>query len=130
MKLKPPTNIKDVRHFLRLTGYYQNFICNYVDITHPLNCLMCKSQPFIWTPECQASFNMFHIQLSNTPIVQLPNPNKPYVLFTDVSRFCYSDVLTQASTEDSNKTLLRTRITHTYATFRTKSHVPAGIHTR
>ena len=22
MKLKPPTNIKEVRHFLRLTGYY------------------------------------------------------------------------------------------------------------
>ena len=24
----------------RLTGYYLNFICNYVDIAHPLKCLM------------------------------------------------------------------------------------------
>ena len=38
MKLKPPTNMKEVRHFLGLTGYYQKFICNYVDITYPLNC--------------------------------------------------------------------------------------------
>ena len=24
------------------------------------NCLMQKSQPFIWTPECQSSFDMLH----------------------------------------------------------------------
>ena len=95
-----PTNIKEVRHFLGLTGYYQNFICNYADITHPLNCIMCKSQPFVWTPECQASFDMLHSWLTNTPIVLLSDPNKPYLLFTDMSKFCYSGVLMQASTED------------------------------
>ena len=58
MKLKPPTNIKEISHFLDLTGYYQTFIYNYMDIVHPLICLVCKLQPFIWTPECQASFNM------------------------------------------------------------------------
>ena len=35
MKLKTPTNIKEVRHFLGLTGYSRKFICNYSDITHP-----------------------------------------------------------------------------------------------
>ena len=39
MKLKPPANIKEVRHSLSLTGYYRKFICNYSDVTHPLNCL-------------------------------------------------------------------------------------------
>ena len=58
MKLKPPANIKEVRHFLALTGYCHRFICNYVDIAYPLNCLTCKAQPFIWTLECQASFDM------------------------------------------------------------------------
>ena len=33
MKLKPPTNIKQVRHSLSLMGYYRKFICNYSDIT-------------------------------------------------------------------------------------------------
>ena len=68
---------------------------------HPLNYLMCKSQPFVWTPECQASFDMLHSQLTNTPIVQLPDPNKPYLLFTDARKCFYSSMLTQASTEDS-----------------------------
>ena len=38
MKLKPPTNIKEVRHFLGFTGFYWKFICYYADIAHPLNC--------------------------------------------------------------------------------------------
>ena len=46
-------------------------------------------------------------QLANTPIVQLPDPSKPYLLFKDEGKFCYSGVLTQASTEDSNEALLR-----------------------
>ena len=106
IKLKPPTNIKEVRHFLGLTGYYQKFIRNYMDMVHPLKCLVHKSEPFIWTAECQASFDMLHSQLSNIPIVQLPDHNKPYLLFTDVSKFCYSVMLTQVPTADSNKALL------------------------
>ena len=84
MKLKSPVNIKEVRHFIGLTGYYQKLICNYADIMHPLNCLKCKAQPFIWTPECQASFNMLQSLHANTPVVHLPEPNKPHLLFTDV----------------------------------------------
>ena len=37
----------------------------------------------------------------------LPDPNKPHLLFTDASRFCYSGVLTQASTADFNEALLK-----------------------
>ena len=107
IKLKPPTNIKEVRHFLGLTGYYRKVICIYLDIACPLNCLACMSQPFIWTPDCQSSFNMLHSRLANTPIVQLPDPNKPYLLFMNASKFCYSGILTQASTDESNKALIK-----------------------
>ena len=90
MKLKSPTNIKEVRHFLGLTGYYQKLICNCADITHLLNSLVCKLHDLL-----------IH------GILQLPNPNKPNLLFTDESKFCCSGVLTQASTEDLNEALLR-----------------------
>ena len=95
MKLIPPTNIKEVRHFLDLTGYYHKF-------TYPLNCLTHKAQPFIWTAECQAGFDMLHLRLANTPIVQLPDPNKPYILLTHASQFVIW-VFTQTSTVNSNE---------------------------
>ena len=50
---------------------------------------------------------MVYSRHTNTPKVQLPNPYQPYLLFTDVSKFCYSGVLTQASTVDSNEVLLK-----------------------
>ena len=50
---------------------------------------------------------MLCLQLANTPIVQLSDPNRPYLLFTDVSKFCYSGVLTEASTDKSNKALIK-----------------------
>ena len=51
IKLKTPTNIKEVRDFLGPTGYYRKFICDYADIAHHLNCLKRMSQPFYgpWT---------------------------------------------------------------------------------
>ena len=116
MKLKPPTNVKEARHFLGLRGYYCKFICNCADIAYLLNCLTPKAQLFIWTLECQASFDMLQSRLTNIPIVQLPDPNKPYLLFTDTSKFCYLAMLTQASTKESNEALMRILISKTLPT--------------
>ena len=41
------------------------------------------------------------------PITQLPDQNKPYLLFTDASKYCYSGMLTQASMDESNKALVK-----------------------
>ena len=47
------------------------------------------------------------LMLVNTPIVQLPDSNRPYLLFTDASKYYYTGVLTQASMEKSNKALVQ-----------------------
>ena len=49
---------------------------------------------------------MLHLWLANMHIVQLPDPNRPYLLSMDVSKYCYSGVLTQASTDKSNEVLI------------------------
>ena len=61
----------------------------------------------MWTPECQSIFDMLCSRLASTPIVQLTNLNKPYLLFTDASKFCYSGMLAQTSTDESNTALLK-----------------------
>ena len=74
MNLKPPTNIKEVRNFLSLTGYYRKFICNYTDIAHPQNCLTQISQPLIWTPDCQTSFKHVILTFSKHPNCTVTRP--------------------------------------------------------
>ena len=106
MKIKTPTNIKEVTHLFGLMGYYRKFKCNYADIAPPLNCLTRKFQPFVWSPDCQSSFDMLCSCLANTPIIQFPDPNKLNLLFTDASKYCSSGILTQASMDKSNEILV------------------------
>ena len=42
MKLKPLNTVKEVGHFIGLTGCCCKFICSYTDIAHPLNCFTHK----------------------------------------------------------------------------------------
>lgn len=51
-----PTNIKDVKSFLSLAGYYRRFIQNFSQIVKSLTTLLKKEAKFIWTDLCQDSF--------------------------------------------------------------------------
>ena len=52
-------------------------------------------QPFEWTDKCQSSFELLKEVLIKEPILHFPYPNKPYILYTDVSKYMWSCVLTQ-----------------------------------
>ena len=56
---------------------------------------MRKNVTFEWTPVCQESFEMLNTSLMTEPILTYPDPNLPYVLFTDASKCAWACVLTQ-----------------------------------
>ena len=64
----------------------------------PLNVLTRKDVPFEWTPICQESFELLKASLMTKPILTYPDPNHPYVLFTDASKYAWACVLTQEKT--------------------------------
>ena len=57
-----------------------------------------KDVPFEWTPICQESFELLKTSLMTEPILTYPDPNHPYVLFTDASKYAWACVLTQEKT--------------------------------
>ena len=54
-----------------------------------------KGHEFIWDIVCEQSFQMLKQMLTQEPILVYPDPSKPYVLFTDTSKYAWSCVLTQ-----------------------------------
>ena len=57
-----------------------------------------KDVEFEWTEVCQQSFDLLKNKLLESPILQYPDPNKPYVLFTNASKYAWSCVLAQEYT--------------------------------
>ena len=62
---------------------------------------------FEWTQICQESFNLLKASLMKEPILTYPDPNLPYVLFTDASKYAWACVLTQEKTHTSDRKELK-----------------------
>ena len=90
-----PSNIKQLRGFLGITGYYRKFIKNYSMLSRPLTLLLKKGTPFVWTSSTKTAFQMLKKALTEAPILALPNFGKSFVLGTDASDSGFGAVLMQ-----------------------------------
>ena len=91
-----PKDAKEIKQFLGLTGYYRKFVPRFADISRPLTQLTKKK--FMWTPECQKSFELLKSFLCGKPILKYADTRKPYTLYTDASKYRWAGVLAQSHT--------------------------------
>ena len=94
-KLAPANNVDKAHHNLRLLGYYRSFIPALADICHPITNLLKKNTPFVWSNKCQSTLDYLKEIFCNKPLLQFPDLNKPYILYTDTSNNVYSGILCQ-----------------------------------
>src|ERR1051325_7951708 len=90
-----PKSVSEIRSFLGLAGYYQKFIEGFSMLVLPLTQLTSKGQSFICTSQCEANFQELKRRLNTVPILILPNPTEPFVVYYDASLMGLGGVLTQ-----------------------------------
>jgi hypothetical protein len=80
-----PINISEVRAFLGMVGYYRHFIANFSRIAKPLHALTRNEATFEWGPDQELVFNALKAALCSAPILNRPDPAKPFIVDTDYS---------------------------------------------
>ena len=100
-RIKPPTNVREVRSVIGLLGYLNFFIPAYSETIRHMTKLTRKNTPFNWDDKCQRSLQLVKEQLQSYPMMIYPDKSKPFHLFMDSSNFMWSLVLMQ--TDESSE---------------------------
>ncbi|XP_020967700.1 uncharacterized protein LOC110266948 [Arachis ipaensis] len=85
MKWKWLTSVIEIRSFLSLAKYYRRFIKRFLQLALSLTKLTRKDTPFVWTPECEESFQALKYMLTVAPVLVLPEQSEPFEVYCDAS---------------------------------------------
>ncbi|WVZ49025.1 hypothetical protein U9M48_000407 [Paspalum notatum var. saurae] len=92
---KIPEDVKGIRSFLGLAGYYRRFIEGFSKIAKPMTALLQKNIKFQWTSACQKAFEELKKRLTTAPVLTFPDMHKPFSVYCDASRLGLGCVLMQ-----------------------------------
>lgn len=104
-----PHDVKSLRSFLGLAGYYSRFIPRFAELVEPMRELLRDKNPFVWTSNAQDSFEKVKAVLSSSPILHMFDPRLPVVVTTDASSCGLGAVLQQPHGDELRTVALASR---------------------
>eukprot|EP00731_Ephydatia_muelleri_P004932 Em0002g1108a len=98
-----PLNVTELRSFLGIVNYYGKFIQSVADLCAPLNELLQKNTPWIWTATCMESFNQLKQALGSAEVLCHYNPSEEISLACDASAHGLGAVLSHHFKDGSER---------------------------
>lgn len=90
-----PTNIRQLRQFLGLAGYFRKFIKNFAALAEPLTRLLRKNVSWKFGREQVEALQRIKDLLTTRPILKIFTPNWPTEVHTDASKVGVAGILFQ-----------------------------------
>jgi len=98
-----PETKKNIRQFLVKINFHHKVIPHSAIILDPLHNLLRKNIKFIWSTECQESFDKIKEMLCSHPLLNIFDPELPINIYTDASIKGVGAVLKQKDKNGDNK---------------------------
>ena len=88
-----PRKVKDIQSFLGFCNFYRWFIDNYSHIVVLLTRLTHKNTPWVFSEDCQKSFNTLKTAFHLAPILSHYIPGQPLIVKTNTSDYALAAIL-------------------------------------
>lgn len=96
MEFPPPHNVKAVRRFIGMAGWYRHFIQNFASEMAPITELLKKENiPFVWSTKADVAFHKIKQILMSLPVLSTPDFSQMFTIQSDASDSGVGAVLTQ-----------------------------------
>lgn len=87
LKIEPPSNVGELRHFLGMVNYLMTFLPNLAEKTAPLRILLKKGYHWTWSEVQKKAWDSIKEAITSTPILAAFNRNSIIRVAADASSF-------------------------------------------
>jgi DNA polymerase III psi subunit len=94
-QLPTPKNQKQLKSVLRMCSFFRRYIQNYSILIHPLKQLLKQEAVWVWTKDCDRSFELLKKKLVESPVLATFDQEKPIEVHVDASKVGLGAVLMQ-----------------------------------
>ena len=98
-----PSNVSEVKSFLGMLNYYQNYLPALSTVAEPIHCLLRKGVAWMWGPEQNKAFSTAKKLLSEAPLLVHYDPSKEIIVHTDASPYGVGSVLSHIYPDNTER---------------------------
>jgi transposase InsO family protein len=103
LKAPEPTSVTEVKSYLGMLNYYQNYLPSLSTVAEPIHKLLRKGVMWCWGADQKKSFATTKRMLSEAPLLVHFDPAKPIIVHTDASPYGLGSVLSHEHADGTER---------------------------